>query len=64
MIYSLASSTGWSIEYIMTLSPQQLALFGEASKQIHKREDKDTKNIHDMSQAEIEAQFKDFFTAK
>ncbi len=48
----------------MTLSPQQLALFGEASKQIHKREDKDTKNIHDMSQAEIEAQFKDFFTAK
>lgn len=48
----------------MTLSPQQLALFGEASKQIHQKEDKDTKNIHNMSPADIESQFPDFFAKK
>ena len=39
MIFSMAQTTGWTIEYITELSPQQIILLSKASEQLFNTKD-------------------------
>jgi len=62
MIYSLAQSTGWSLEYIIwNLSLQQILLITEANRVIYDTEDNDTVKIEDLPPEEQEKMLSQIF---
>ena len=55
----MAQTTGWSIEYITDLSPQQVILLSKASEEIYSTAEKDDTVIN--ADENLEAAFSSFF---
>ena len=57
MIFSMAQATGWTIDYITELSPQQIILLSKASEQLFNVKDDTVINADEN----LEAAFSSFF---
>ena len=59
MIFSMAQATGWTIDYITELSPQQIILLSKASEQLFNVKDETVINADENP----EVAFANFFGA-
>jgi len=57
MIFSMAQATGWTIDYITELSPQQIILLSKASEQLFNTKDDTVINADEN----LELAFASFF---